>query len=195
MHTYELDSRMFGVNGSQRNAEALEDAEFAIALKKATETIRKSSKSRESSAAAAQTASPSIESSTPPPAPAPAPTFARGSSELAHALTMPPDKPDYRNYRGGLGGSSVSHVPGGVMSEAVAQNKTSALPNDGLLRVRICTVKNCHNPVPVDYFWKMCQPCRDNYRTWGIAKRQRRREKKLQVRFLYWALGCISSFI
>lgn len=178
MHTYELDSRMFGPGGSRRNAAALEDAEFAVALKNASSVVRKDSKSRESSVAA-QSTSPSVEPSAP--IPEPSQNFPGNSSELAHALTMPSDKPDYRNYRGGLGGSSVAHVPGGIMSEAVAQNKASAIPDDGLLRVRICTVKNCHNPVPVDYFWKMCQPCRDNYRVWGIKKRKRRREKRLQV--------------
>ncbi len=53
--------------------------------------------------------------------------------------------------------------------------------NDGLLRVRICSVKTCHTPVPIDYHWKMCETCRVNYRKWGIEKRDRMRERRLNV--------------
>lgn len=180
MHKYELDPRMFGPNGSQRNTEATEEAEFSLALKKATESLKRP-RSRESTVTA-HSAGPSVEPSSSQTPASSVVHVSPGGSEDIQTLTTPPDKPDFRNYRGGYGGSSVSHVPGGAMSETVAQNKSSTLPNDGLLRVRICTVKNCHNPVPIDYFWKMCQHCRDNYKVWGVAKRQRQRERRLQVR-------------
>lgn len=73
-----------------------------------------------------------------------------------------------------------SSTPGPSTSGEDPKSSQAAV-NDGLLRVRICSVKTCHVPVPIDYHWKMCESCRVNYRKWGIEKRDRIRERRLKV--------------
>ncbi|KLO09087.1 hypothetical protein SCHPADRAFT_582635 [Schizopora paradoxa] len=77
---------------------------------------------------------------------------------------------------------STSNVagPSSTPGPSTAAEEPKATANDGLLRVRICSVKTCHAPVPIDYHWKMCESCRVNYRKWGIEKRDRMRERRLK---------------
>ena len=150
LHTFSLDPRMFGPEGSSKNSEALDNAAFMKALKNASSSLPKA-KSRESTVRQV--------SQTPSSDP-------KGSSELALAMGVTQTQ------------SNESSVQ---TSTPQAVPSSSAAPDDGLLRVKICSVKTCHNPIPVDYAWKMCEPCRIIYREWSVQKRARKREKRLQV--------------
>ena len=44
---------------------------------------------------------------------------------------------------------------------------------------RYCSVKGCKAQIPVDYFFKMCEPCRDRYRGYGITKRAKWRAERV----------------
>ncbi|KAH8114314.1 hypothetical protein DFH11DRAFT_1743497, partial [Phellopilus nigrolimitatus] len=160
MHTYNLDPRMFGSQALKNNAVANTEANFAQTLKNATIAVS-GKKSRECSAAARQ-------STEPPPNAAPG---SSGISEPAKAmpyLHLPSDELSTSQYSA-------------LVSASSPQASTSAKDiNDGLLRVRICSVKNCHNPVPIDYHWKMCEPCRDEHKVWSVQKRARKRQKRLE---------------
>lgn len=79
--------------------------------------------------------------------------------------------------------SSSSQVPGADNSMDVdvqyifkACNTASNAP---LGSVRYCSVKGCKAAIPNDYFFKMCEPCRDRYRTYGITKRAKCRAKRV----------------
>ena len=44
---------------------------------------------------------------------------------------------------------------------------------------RYCSVKGCKATIPGDYFFKMCEPCRDRYRGYGITKRAKSRAERV----------------
>lgn len=44
---------------------------------------------------------------------------------------------------------------------------------------RPCSVKGCKATIPADYFFKMCEPCRDRYRGYGITKRAKWRAERI----------------
>ena len=44
---------------------------------------------------------------------------------------------------------------------------------------RYCSVKGCKAMIPGDYFFKMCEPCRDRYRAYGITKRAKWRAERV----------------
>lgn len=162
MHLYELDPRMFGPEASKLSAARNEELQFLAALRAAEIAAGLKSSERESSAGDRQSTEP-----TGLPTPLPTPVI---DSELA--LAMPH-----------LAGSSSATANYALPESSTSGQKdtTRAQPDDGLLRVRICTVRNCHNIVPVDYAWKMCASCRDNYKTWGVSKRAKQRERRLSV--------------
>jgi hypothetical protein len=44
---------------------------------------------------------------------------------------------------------------------------------------RYCSVKGCKAMISGDYFFKMCEPCRDRYRGYGITKRAKWRAERV----------------
>ena|ERR1700722_18948287 len=44
---------------------------------------------------------------------------------------------------------------------------------------RYCSVKGCKALVPGDCFYKMCEPCRDRYRGYGITKRAKWKQERV----------------
>jgi hypothetical protein len=44
---------------------------------------------------------------------------------------------------------------------------------------RFCSVKGCKAMIAADYFFKMCEPCRDRYRGYGITKRAKWRAERV----------------
>ena len=53
---------------------------------------------------------------------------------------------------------------------------------DSLLPHRYCSIKGCKAVVPGNSFFKMCEPCRNRYRSYGTTKRAKwRREKEVAV--------------
>lgn len=173
MHTYALDERMFGAQAQEKNAEAAEKAAFARALANAAKEVpSKKAKSQ------------SREPGSVPPEMTLIPTAGSSdSSELARAIPgLIQDTP--ANEAGPSASSSATPAP--------EPKSATSVPNDGLLRVRICSVKNCHNPVPIDYHWKMCEPCRELYRMWSVQKRARKRERRMQVSRPFLSLHLVS---
>lgn len=173
MHLYELDPRMFGPEATMESSARNEEMKFLAALRAAEIAAGLKSSDRENSTQDRQ----SIE----PANPTPLPTQVN-DSELARAMP----------HLTGESSFSVNDHPSAASSsnEGRLQGSSSAPsdiprepPDDGLLRVRICSVKNCHNIVPVDYAWKMCASCRDNYKNWGVGKRARQRERRMQVSY------------
>lgn len=176
MHLYELDPRMFGPEATVESSARNEEMKFLAALRAAEIAAGLRSSERENSTQDRQ----SIE----PANPTPLPTQVN-DSELARAMP----------HLHGESSFSVNDNPSAASSsnEGRLQGSSSAPtdiprepPDDGLLRVRICSVKNCHNIVPVDYAWKMCASCRDNYKNWGVGKRARQRERRMQVSYCPW---------
>lgn len=46
---------------------------------------------------------------------------------------------------------------------------------------RFCSVKGCKAVIPGDYFFKMCEPCRDRYRKYGTTKRAKWKRERNAV--------------
>lgn len=122
------------------------------------------------------------------------------SSELAGALTLPPtppprDPPEMQllseHYAMDLNESynqspSSSRSPASVpttgeistksIEEAAAQLGDPSLPH------RYCSIKGCKAVIPGNSFFKMCEPCRNRYRSYGTTKRAKwRKEKEVVV--------------
>lgn len=67
-------------------------------------------------------------------------------------------------------------ISGKGLSEAAAELGGTSQP------LRYCSVKGCKAIVPGNSFFRMCEPCRDRYRTYGTTKRAKwRREKDAAV--------------
>ena len=170
MHLYELDPRMFGPEASKLSAARNEELQFLAALRAAEVAAGLKSSERESSAGDRQSTEP-----TGLPTPLPTPVI---DSELALAM---PHLAGASNLAADTSNSNNANYALPESSTSGQKDTPRAQPDDGLLRVRICTVRNCHNIVPVDYAWKMCASCRDNYKTWGVSKRAKQRERRLSV--------------
>ena len=87
------------------------------------------------------------------------------SSELAGALTLPPldpsnDPEDANDDAAPAPTDSVGKPP-----------PTTARPSGS----RYCSVKGCRNIIGGDYLFKMCVPCRNRYRGYGMTKRSKSR--------------------
>ncbi|KAI0289624.1 hypothetical protein BC826DRAFT_1106863 [Russula brevipes] len=86
------------------------------------------------------------------------------SSELAGALTLAPLDPS-------------SDLQGAYSSTPTQPDGASASSSAGppVEQSRYCTVKGCHSVLSNDYFFKMCPPCRNRYRGYGVTKRSKTR--------------------
>ncbi|KAI1798109.1 hypothetical protein LXA43DRAFT_933980 [Ganoderma leucocontextum] len=59
-------------------------------------------------------------------------------------------------------------------------------PSDGPLPPRFCSIKGCKTLIAGNSFFKMCEPCRDRYRSYGTTKRAKwKREKEVVVAELH----------
>lgn len=159
MTSYQLDPKVFGPQASSASAAAQEEAAFAKALKNVASSRKQKSVDNND-----------LEG--------PVDESIDGDAQVLH---------DSREETTPLpSASSNIAVPlSAGPSNSAATNPSAKSPGDpldGLMRVRICSVKNCHNPIPIDYFWKMCESCRILYRAWGVSKRARRRERRLEVK-------------
>jgi hypothetical protein len=85
------------------------------------------------------------------------------SSELAGALTLPPLDPL---------NDSEDATPAPAQADAVAKSSSTKARPSGL---RYCSVKGCRNIIGGDYLFKMCVPCRNRYRGYGMTKRSKSR--------------------
>lgn len=47
--------------------------------------------------------------------------------------------------------------------------------------LRFCSIKGCKTVLAPNSYFKMCEPCRDRYRNYGTAKRQKWRKEKEAV--------------
>lgn len=85
------------------------------------------------------------------------------SSELAGALTLSP-----------LDSSSDPQDPyistpaqvDGIVASSSSAGRSSGKP-------RYCSVKGCRSVIGGDYLYKMCVPCRNRYRGYGMTKRSK----------------------
>lgn len=81
------------------------------------------------------------------------------SSELAGALTLPPldssDSPDAYN----------------PTSAQIDDTEPTSSAAPSAARPRYCSVKGCRTVIGGDYLYKMCVPCRNRYRGYGMTKR------------------------
>jgi hypothetical protein len=84
------------------------------------------------------------------------------SSELAGALTLPPlDSPS---------DSQNAYISPPVQADDVATSSTTVRSSG---QSRYCSVKGCRNVIGGDYLYKMCVPCRNRYRGYGMTKRSK----------------------
>ncbi|KAI0252912.1 hypothetical protein BJV78DRAFT_1281257 [Lactifluus subvellereus] len=84
------------------------------------------------------------------------------SSELAGALTLPP-----------LDSSSTSHDPYISTSTQADGAATTSSAGRSAGQPRYCSVKGCRTVIGGDYLFKMCVPCRNRYRSYGMTKRSK----------------------
>lgn len=72
---------------------------------------------------------------------------------------------------------------GDIDSLDVTNNPLASLEDgSSLLPPRYCSIKGCKTIISGASFYKMCQPCRDRYRSYGTTKRAKwKREKDLAV--------------
>ncbi len=90
--------------------------------------------------------------------------FNPSSSELAGALTLPPldpsnDPEDPCN----------EEIP--EQADDVETSPSTTARSSG--QSRYCSVKGCRNVIGGDYLFKMCVPCRNRYRGYGMTKRSK----------------------
>ncbi|KAF9220780.1 hypothetical protein BS17DRAFT_882210 [Gyrodon lividus] len=121
--------------------------------------------------------------------------FASQSSELAGALTY--TSPSTQTHQTSHNGASVDSAPvSGNSFEDQAPSSvpepeptTSPEPSEGSPRppssshvsssaARYCSVKGCKAIIRGEYFFKMCESCRNRYRGYGITKRAKWKESR-----------------
>jgi len=85
------------------------------------------------------------------------------SSELAGALTLPPL--DTSNDSQDADDTTPAQADG------VATSSPTTTRSSG--QSRYCSVKGCRNVIGGDYLFKMCVPCRNRYRGYGMTKRSK----------------------
>ncbi|RPD65645.1 hypothetical protein L227DRAFT_607121 [Lentinus tigrinus ALCF2SS1-6] len=79
-------------------------------------------------------------------------------------------------------------VPNFNLSTRVTSGPTVDTPgsSEGPLPPRFCSIKGCKTLIAGNSFFKMCEPCRDRYRSYGTTKRAKwRREKEAAVQELH----------
>ncbi|KAF9029147.1 hypothetical protein BDZ89DRAFT_1065672 [Hymenopellis radicata] len=95
------------------------------------------------------------------------------SSELAGALTLPPTISRPAEV------SPVRDSPPPAKKPRTGKEKSPdtlspvPAPNADTLPPRFCSVKGCRTVIDGSYPYKMCEPCRDRYRNYGITKRRK----------------------
>src|SRR6266702_12673 len=85
------------------------------------------------------------------------------SSELAGALTLPP--------LDSFADSQDAYDPTSAQIDETEPASSSAARPD--VQSRYCSVKGCRNVIDGDYLFKMCVPCRNRYRGYGMTKRSK----------------------
>ncbi len=85
------------------------------------------------------------------------------SSELAGALTLPPLDPS--------NDSEDAYNPTTEQTDGIATSSSTTARPSG--QSRYCSVKGCRNVIGGDYLFKMCVPCRNRYRGYGMTKRSK----------------------
>jgi hypothetical protein len=96
------------------------------------------------------------------------------SSELAGALTLPPLDPscDLQD----------AYISTPAQADDVATSSTTVRSSG---QSRYCSVKGCRNVIGGDYLFKMCVPCRNRYRGYGMTKRSKsKRGREIAAREL-----------
>jgi hypothetical protein len=84
------------------------------------------------------------------------------SSELAGALTLPP-----------LDSSADSQGAYNPTSAQTAETGPAPAAARPATQSRYCSVKGCRTLIGGDYLFKMCIPCRNRYRGYGMTKRSK----------------------
>ena len=88
------------------------------------------------------------------------------SSELAGALTLPPLDPSNDDSQDANDDANDA-TP--AQAHGVATSSPTTPRSSG--QSRYCSVKGCRNVIGGDYLFKMCVPCRNRYRGYGMTKR------------------------
>jgi hypothetical protein len=117
--------------------------------------------------------------------------FTNNSSELAGALTLPvstsnenvlpatttePATPSTTNAQTS---PTLSRGSGSGSPTADVQSLDPHTRPSSSLPPRFCSVKGCKATIPGDYFFKMCEPCRDRYRVYGTTKRAKWKNERV----------------
>ena len=84
------------------------------------------------------------------------------SSELAGALTLPPLDSN--------ADSQGTYNPAFAQTDETGPASSAARPTT---QSRYCSVKGCRTLIGGDYLFKMCVPCRNRYRGYGMTKRSK----------------------
>jgi hypothetical protein len=84
------------------------------------------------------------------------------SSELAGALTLPPLDPS--------NDSQDAYISTPAQADAAVASSSSGRSTG---QSRYCSVKGCRSVIGGDYLFKMCVPCRNRYRGYGMTKRSK----------------------
>ncbi|KAH7882809.1 hypothetical protein F5I97DRAFT_1899663 [Phlebopus sp. FC_14] len=121
--------------------------------------------------------------------------FASQSSELAKALTypVPPSQSHETAHRNGtpvepgsaLGSHHTCQTPSAEV-EAESSNVSGVLETaqfsdahvSSSSSLRFCSVKGCKAIIRGEYFFKMCESCRNRYRGYGITKRAKWKQSR-----------------
>ncbi|KIK79533.1 hypothetical protein PAXRUDRAFT_276502 [Paxillus rubicundulus Ve08.2h10] len=117
--------------------------------------------------------------------------FASQSSELAGALTY--TSPTIQTHQASHNGVSVESAPVSrsgfedrpSLSVARSEPNTSPEPSEDFLlspltssSARYCSVKGCKAVIRGEYFFRMCESCRNRYRGYGITKRAKWKQSR-----------------
>jgi hypothetical protein len=88
--------------------------------------------------------------------------FNSTSSELAGALTLPPLDSSSNSQDAYI--STSTQADGAVAASSTGRSAGQS---------RYCSVKGCRTVIGGDYLFKMCVPCRNRYRSYGMTKRSK----------------------
>jgi hypothetical protein len=92
------------------------------------------------------------------------------SSELAGALTLPPLDPS-NDSQDANDDTTPARADSPAQADSVATSPSTTPRFSG--QSRYCSVKGCRNVIGSDYLFKMCVPCRNRYRGYGMTKRSK----------------------
>lgn len=103
-----------------------------------------------------------------------APDATRRSASVAQSTPLPGDQPIPLTSQE-TGEADLNDVDAPFVPPQTSTDTPSASTGP----TRYCSVKGCKAAMPRDYFFKMCQPCRDRYRGYGITKRAKWRAERV----------------